>query len=108
MFSKIWRTFFVIILCWNFVHVKGYLEFLGGGGVVGQDGVEVGGGLGGEEKVVLLEVTTEDLGGGLVGELVDKGELLLLDESGQSIGSLTGEVDATLIELKRNKISKNI
>ena len=90
------------MLCWNFVQVKSYLEFLGGGGVVGQDGVEVGGGLGGEEEVVLLEVTAEDLGGGLVGELVDKGQLLLLDEGSQSFGTLTGKVDASFIELDKN------
>ena len=90
------------MLCWNFVGVKSYLEFLGGGGVVGQDGVEVGGGLGGEEEIVLLEVTAEDLGGGLVGELVDKGQLLLLDEGSQSFGTLTGKVDAALIELDAN------
>ena len=90
------------MLCWNFVGVKSYLEFLGGGGVVGQDGVEVGGGLGGEEEVVLLEVTAEDLGGGLVGELVDKGQLLLLDEGSQSFGTLTGKVDAAFIELDKN------
>ena len=102
MFSRILGTFFVIMLCWNFVQVKSYLEFLGGGGVVGQDGVEVGGGLGGEEEVVLLEVTAEDLGGGLVGELVDKGQLLLLDEGSQSFGTLTGKVDASFIELDKN------
>ena len=86
-------------MCWNFVHVKSYLEFLGGGGVVGQDGVEVGGGLGGEEKVVLLEVTTEDLGGGLVGELVDEGELLGADELDQIFLGGSGEVSALVIEL---------
>ena len=102
MFSRVYGTFFVIMLCWNFVQVKSYLEFLGGGGVVGQDGVEVGGGLGGEEEVVLLEVTAEDLGGGLVGELVDKGQLLLLDEGSQSFGTLTGKVDAAFIELDTN------
>lgn len=76
------------------------LEFLGGGGVVGHDGVEVGGGLGGEEEIVLFQITTEDLWRGLVGELVDKGQLLLLDELDQGLGSLTVEVDASLIELK--------
>merc|ERR1719454_828328 len=75
------------------------LELLGGGGVVGHDGVEVGGGFGGEEEIVLFQVTTEDLWCGLVGELVDKGQLLLLDELDQGLGSLTVEVDASLIEL---------
>merc|ERR1719454_1057515 len=75
------------------------LELLGGGGGVGHDGVEVGGGFGGEEEIVLFQVTTEDLWRGLVGELVDKGQLLLLDELDQGLGSLTVEVDASLIEL---------
>ena len=81
---------------------KSYLEFLGGGGVIGQDGVEVSGGLGGKEQVVLFQITAEDLWCGLVGELVDKGKLLLLDELDQGLGSLTGEVDTALIELGEN------
>ena len=49
---------------------------------------------------MLFQITTEDLWCGLVGELVDKGQLLLLDELDQGLGSLTVEVDASLIELK--------
>ena len=50
---------------------------------------------------MLLQVTTEDLGRGLVGELVDEGQLLLLDECDQGIGSLTLEVDTSLVELEK-------
>ena len=82
------------------------LEVLGGGGVVGEDGVEVGGGLGGEEEIVLLQVTTEDLGGGLVGELVDKGQLLLLDEAGKGLSTLSLEVDTSLVELQIKNFNK--
>merc|ERR1739838_406141 len=71
------------------------LEFLGGGGVISHNGV----GLGGKEQVVLFQITTEDLWGGFVGELVDKSKLLLLDELDKSIGTLTGEVDTALVEL---------
>ena len=83
---------------------KVYLEFLGGGGVISHDGVEIGGRLGGKEQVVLFQITTEDLWGGLVGELVDKGKLLLLDELDKSIGTLTGEVDTALVELGKVEI----
>jgi len=68
------------------------LELLGGLGEVGDDGVVVGSGLGGEEEVVLLEVTTEDLGGGLVGEFVDEGELLSADEGDEFFLGGSGKV----------------
>ena len=49
-----------------------------------------------------LEVATEDLWCGLVGEFVDEGELFFLDELDQSFGSFASEVDAAFIELKFN------
>lgn len=75
------------------------LELLGGFGEVGHDGVVVGGGLGGEEEVVLLEVATEDLGGGLVGEFVDEGELLSTDKGDELLLGGSGEVGALVIEV---------
>ena len=53
----------------------------------------------------MFQITTEDFWCGFVGELVDKGQLLLLDELDQGLGSLTVEVDASLIELKLSSIS---
>lgn len=75
------------------------LELLGGLGEVGDDGVVVGSGLGGEEEVVLLEVTTEDLGGGLVGEFVDEGELLSADEGDEFFLGGSGKVGALVVEV---------
>jgi len=75
------------------------LELLGGLGEVGDDGVVVGGGLGGEEEVVLLEVTTEDLGGSLVGEFVDEGELLSSDEGDEFFLGSSSEVGALVVEV---------
>ena len=52
-----------------------------------------------EKKIVLFQVTTEDLWSGLVREFVDKWKLFSLDESSQSVRSFTVEVDTSIIEL---------